>query len=147
MSDTVQIWPTDSDTPLEATRAAVQLSATLTDMQSSLDGLRLHGVKHATLLKVLEYCEYHAAAPADASDWDAAYCQAVDQETMFALILAANYLQIPSLLELTCQTVASWIKGRTPEEIRRVFNIKNDFTPEEEERVHRENAWCAYNEK
>jgi len=23
-----------------------------------------------------------------------------------------------------------------------VFNIKNDFTPEEEERVRKENEWC-----
>ena len=28
------------------------------------------------------------------------------------------------------------IKGKTPEEIRRTFNIKNDFTPQEEEQVN-----------
>ena len=38
--------------------------------------------------------------------------------------------------------VADEIKGKTPEEIRIRFNIKNDFTPEEEEEVKRENAWC-----
>ena len=27
------------------------------------------------------------------------------------------------------------IAGKTPEEIRKTFNIKNDFTPEEEEQV------------
>ena len=27
------------------------------------------------------------------------------------------------------------IKGKTPEEIRKTFNIKNDFTPSEEEQV------------
>ncbi len=32
-------------------------------------------------------------------------------------------------------------KGKTPEEIRKTFNIKNDFTPEEEEEV-RENQWA-----
>ncbi|KAF3618396.1 E3 ubiquitin ligase complex SCF subunit sconC [Capsicum annuum] len=53
--------------------------------------------------------------------------------------LAANYLNIKSLLNLTCQTVANMIKGKTPEEIRKTFNIKNDFTPEEEEEVTREN--------
>ena len=34
------------------------------------------------------------------------------------------------------------IKGKTPEEIRKTFNIKNDFTPEEEEQVRKENEWC-----
>ncbi|RVX03249.1 SKP1-like protein 11 [Vitis vinifera] len=43
-------------------------------------------------------------------------------------VLAANYLNIKSLLDLTCQTVADMIKGKTPEEIRKTFNIKNDFT-------------------
>ena len=55
---------------------------------------------------------------------------------------AANYLNIKSLLDLTCQTVADIIKGKTPEEIRKTFNIKNDFTPEEEEEVRRENQWA-----
>ena len=58
------------------------------------------------------------------------------------LIQAANYLNIKSLLDLTCQTVADMIKGKTPEEIRKTFNIKNDFTPEEEEEVRRENQWA-----
>ena len=31
--------------------------------------------------------------------------------------------------------------GKSPEEIRERFNIVNDFTPEEEEEVRRENAW------
>lgn len=101
----------------------------------------------------------------------------MDDETLFNLILAANYLDIKSLLvrahglclnhsdvkrtlvvllekeaiayqsftdlqDLTCKTVADEIKGKTPEEIRVRFNIKNDFTPEEEEEVKRENAWC-----
>jgi S-phase kinase-associated protein 1 len=30
--------------------------------------------------------------------------------------------------------------GKTPEEIRKTFNIKNDFTPEEEEQVS-EGGW------
>jgi len=28
------------------------------------------------------------------------------------------------------------------EEIRREFNIRNDYTKEEEEQVRRENEWC-----
>ena len=46
------------------------------------------------------------------------------------------------MLDLTCKSVAEMIKGKTPEEIRKHFNIKNDFTPEEEAQVKKENEWC-----
>lgn len=32
------------------------------------------------------------------------------------------------------------IKGKQPEEIRKLFNIHNDFTPEEEAQIRRENV-------
>ena len=32
--------------------------------------------------------------------------------------------------------------GKTPEEIRKTFKIKNDFGIEEEEQVRREHEWC-----
>lgn len=47
------------------------------------------------------------------------------------------------MLDLTCQTVADMIKEKTPEEIYKTFNIENDFTPEEEEKIKRENAWAG----
>ena len=92
----------------------------------------------------------------DIPSWDVEFLK-VDQGTLFELILvnlypkiprkwtilkAANYLDVRGLLDVACKTVANMIKGKTPEEIRRTFNIKNDFTPEEEEQIRRENAWC-----
>jgi S-phase kinase-associated protein 1 len=73
--------------------------------------------------------------------WDTEFTN-VEQGVLFELILAANYLNIKSLLDLTCLTVANMIKGKTPDEIRKKFNIENDFTPEEEEEVRRENQWA-----
>jgi hypothetical protein len=60
---------------------------------------------------------------------------------------AANYLNINNILDLACQAVADMIKGKTPEEIRKTFNIKNDFTPEEEEGVRLEKLWATFNIK
>lgn len=57
----------------------------------------------------------------------------MDQGTLFELILAANYLDIPNLLNAACMTVANMIKGRTTEEIRQTFHITNDFSPSEED--------------
>ncbi|KAK9070870.1 hypothetical protein SSX86_009438 [Deinandra increscens subsp. villosa] len=109
----------------------------------------LPNVTSKILSKVIEYCKKHVetsktdekASEDDLKSFDAEFVK-VDQGTLFDLILAANYLNIKSLLDLTCQTVADMIKGKTPEEIRKTFNIKNDFTPEEEEEVRRENAWA-----
>ena len=70
----------------------------------------------------------------DMSLWDQDFLK-VDQGILFQLILvgifhshAANYLDIKGLLDVTCKTVANMIKGKVLEEIRRTFNIKNDFT-------------------
>ncbi|KAL5995667.1 SCF ubiquitin ligase complex protein SKP1b [Asimina triloba] len=113
-------------------------------------GIPLPNVTGKILSKVIEYCRKHVeaqktsdekAAEDDLKSWDAEFVK-VEQGTLFDLILAANYLNIKSLLDLTCQTVADMIKGKTPEEIRKTFNIKNDFTPEEEEEVRRENQWA-----
>ncbi|CAM6041351.1 unnamed protein product [Sphagnum compactum] len=112
----------------------------------------LPNVSSKILAKVIEYCKYHVEnqkasddKPATSEDeikaWDLDFVK-VDQATLFDLILAANYLNIKNLLDLTCQTVADMIKGKTPEEIRKTFNIKNDFTPEEEDEVRRENQWA-----
>jgi S-phase kinase-associated protein 1 len=114
----------------------------------------LPNVTRKILEKVIEYCLYHTDHPTpvaedkkdekrtdDIIDWDLEFCK-VEQGPLFELILAANYLDIKPLLDLTCKTVANMIKGKTPEEIRKTFNIKNDFTPEEEEQVRKENEWC-----
>ncbi|XP_047959829.1 SKP1-like protein 1A [Salvia hispanica] len=117
----------------------------------------LPNVTGKILSKVIEYCKRHVDAAASATNADDKLASAVsdeelkafdvdfvkvDQATLFDLILAANYLNIKTLLDLTCQTVADMIKGKTPEEIRKTFNIKNDFTAEEEEEVRRENQWA-----
>lgn len=55
------------------------------------------------------------------------------------VILAANYMDIKAILDVGCKAVANMIKGKPPEEIRKTFNIQNDFTPEEEDQIRREN--------
>jgi len=63
------------------------------------------------------------------------------QTLLFELIKDVNYMDIPELLNLLCAKVASQIKGKTPAEIRKTFNITEDFTPEEEAKIKKDNPW------
>jgi len=55
---------------------------------------------------------------------------------MLLLIQAANYLDVKPLLDLLTTHVAHLIvEARTPEGIRKRFNIKNDLTPEDLKKV------------
>ena len=74
--------------------------------------------------------------------WCVSFIESLEQDILFELILAANLLDYPALLDCTSAKVASMIKGTSVEEIRRTFNIVNDFTPEEEEQIRAENKWC-----
>lgn len=65
-----------------------------------------------------------------------------NQPGFFKCVLASNFLNNRLLLTCLCKTIANSIKGRTTEEIRDFFHIKNDFTKEEEEQIKKENAWC-----
>ncbi|CAN9384295.1 unnamed protein product [Alternaria sp. RS040] len=112
-------------------------------------------VNEAVMKKVVEWCGHHKNDPpatqdddsdsrkksTDIDEWDQKFMQ-VDQEMLFEIILAANYLDIKALLDVGCKTVANMIKGKSPDEIRKTFNIQNDFTPEEEEQIRRENEWA-----
>ncbi|CAN0847488.1 SKP1-like protein 11 [Linum grandiflorum] len=68
---------------------------------------------------------------------------------LFDLILVSplsvcrcGYLNIKELLDLTCHKATHMISKKTMEENRKIFNIKNDFTPEEEANIRIENRWA-----
>jgi S-phase kinase-associated protein 1 len=112
-------------------------------------------VRAEILTKVIEFCTHYKSEPmkeiemplksSDLAEvvqkWYADFID-VDQAILFEIVIAANFLNIQPLLDLTCACVAGLIKGKTPEEIRKTFNIVNDFTPEEEAQVREENKWC-----
>ncbi|XP_033125092.1 S-phase kinase-associated protein 1 [Anneissia japonica] len=142
---------------VEIAKQSVTIKTMLEDLgmdEEEEDAIPLPNVNSAILKKVIQWCTFHKDDPPPPEDeenkekrtddlcgHDIEFLK-VDQGTLFELILAANYLDIKGLLDATCKTVANMIKGKTPEEIRKTFNIKNDFTPGEEEQVRKENSWC-----
>ncbi|XP_071952388.1 S-phase kinase-associated protein 1 [Antedon mediterranea] len=142
---------------VEIAKQSVTIKTMLEDLgmdEEEEDAIPLPNVNSSILKKVIQWCTFHKDDPPPPEDeenkekrtddlcgHDIEFLK-VDQGTLFELILAANYLDIKGLLDATCKTVANMIKGKTPEEIRKTFNIKNDFTPGEEEQVRKENSWC-----
>lgn len=77
-----------------------------------------HPLHPSTHSQVLEYCGHHRNDPVlpsdegeesrkrltDISEWDQKFIS-VDQEMLFEIILAANYLDIKPLLDVGCKTV------------------------------------------
>uniref|UniRef100_A0A914DYI2 Skp1-related protein n=1 Tax=Acrobeloides nanus TaxID=290746 RepID=A0A914DYI2_9BILA len=118
--------------------------------ESLTDPIPIQNVNAAILKKVIEWCELHKDDPDESETnekrtddipiHDAEFLK-IDQVTLFEIILAANYLDVKGLLDVACKAVANMIKGKSPEDIRRTFNIKNDFSPEDEELLRNEDAW------
>jgi S-phase kinase-associated protein 1 len=145
------------EVPLEIACMAATIKNLVDDIGADAEApIPVPNVSSRILKMVLTYCSYHYEHPVpqapedptraesrrtdDIIPWDKTFCD-VDQATLFELVLAANFLDIRPLLDLTCKTIANMIKGKTPEQIRQTFNIKNDFTPEEEEQIMKENEW------
>jgi S-phase kinase-associated protein 1 len=106
-------------------------------------GIPISNVTGKIFALVIEYCKKHVdtASSDELEKWDAKFVK-VDQNTLFDFISAANYSDIKSLLDISCMTTADNIKDKTAEEIHKIFNIENDYTLEEEEKVRRENSWA-----
>jgi len=144
----------------EVEEKVIRISQTIKTMLDDLgiceddtEPIPIQNVSSNILAKILKWAEQHQddepetpesdedKRAEDIHPWDADFLK-VDQSTLFELILAANYLDIKGLLDAACKTVANMIRGKSPDEIRKHFNIKNDFTPEEEEKIRTENEWC-----
>lgn len=81
------------------------------------------------------------AEPKVISTVDQEFFKSLSHEDIFELILATNFLHIEELLDLCCATVANLTLGKTPTEIYKMFDVKEELTPEEEEEIRKENPW------
>jgi S-phase kinase-associated protein 1 len=76
--------------------------------------------------------------------WDATFIDKfeMDKETLMRIIVAANYLDIPGLLDLGMGKIAQMVNNlHDIDKIKEAFNIEKDITPEEERIVREQNPW------
>jgi S-phase kinase-associated protein 1 len=114
------------------------------DDDSEAQEIPLPNVKTAVLKQVIDFCKHYLEEPVTemkkplesgnlselVQEWYVSFVN-LDKEPLFELILAANYLGIKQLLELSCAKLATMIKGKTPEQIHEEFDEGNPLSPEE----------------
>merc|ERR1711971_1044173 len=120
---------------------------TILEGDADATSIEIRQVSAQTLNHVIEYLQHHKGKEPGAlpcpvrsihmaqivSDkWDATWIDAFDKKTIFEIILAANYMDIKSLLHLGCAKIATLIKQLDQKEINRII--------EEEEKYRREHA-------
>ena len=129
----IKLQSSDSETfevDVEIAKKSETIKTMLEDLGLEDDDdepISLPNVNAAILRKVIEWATHHKDDPPPPEDeenrekrtddiepYDQEFLK-VDQGTLFELILAANYLDIKGLLDVTCKTVANMIKGKTPE--------------------------------
>ncbi|KAI8030676.1 SKP1-like protein 14 [Camellia lanceoleosa] len=117
------------------------------DEESTTTPILLLNVDNKTLIMAIDYCSKHVNSKkifkeADLKKFGSEFIAKKDLAVLIKLVSAANYLDVKGLPELICQRIADQIKNLMPEEVKKIFNIENDFTPEEEAAVWNEHEWA-----
>lgn len=90
-------------------------------------------VNPVTLGLILDYCRFHQIPGHSIKErkaFDDKFIR-LDTKKLCELTSAADSLQLKPLVDLTSRTLARIIEGKTPEEIREIFNLPDDLTEEE----------------
>lgn len=106
----------------------------INDLDVSDQAIPLNDIKIDIFKKIIEYAEYHKddkpvidedSDKKEICDWDKKFMD-LDKEVIIEIILAANYLDIKSLLNLGCRTMGNMIIGKSIKEIREILEMPFD---------------------
>jgi S-phase kinase-associated protein 1 len=128
-------------------RKAAERAGIIKDMLQDFDGnseIPVTDVWGEILKKVVDYLVHYSDTeprelpkPLPSADlrevtdeWDVKFID-INNDTIFDIINAANFLSIKPLLDLSCAKIAVQMKGKTAQEIRDLFGIENDLSEEE----------------
>merc|ERR1712066_358747 len=130
-----------------------------TDEEEIKEILPLPNIQAYHLQKVIDWCEQFVNEPEpsdepdpeakdgatkvirDLDKWETDFIKEISPidekgcSALFDVIIAANYLHIQGLLNLTTMEVARMMKDKTPEQIRQHFVIENDLEDDDKDKA------------
>ncbi|KAE9555892.1 hypothetical protein FO519_000872 [Halicephalobus sp. NKZ332] len=139
-----------------------EVCTNLMEMTSSDDAIPtipVPAVDGETLKKIVEFCQHFENdspyVPPTTSDpapqvppqdsWEMKFLLNMPYDLLTKIIHGANFLNIPRLIDYCCFRLAIMIQGRSVGDIRRIFEIENDFTADEEQLMKNEHLWYEAN--
>ena len=107
--------------------------------------INLDEIKGEVLAKIAEYLNYYADKEfpvlpetlktnklnEEINEWDFSFINSISYENCFHLINAGLLLELNHLYELACAKIASFMKGKTVEDVNKEFTIECQLTQEE----------------
>ena len=74
--------------------------------------------------------------------WELQFIAKFSEDELIDLIQAANYMNIPTIFELSCAMIASELKGKDFNEMKRRYGLDEvDYMPAEEEEILKQYPW------
>ena len=160
-SDNIKVQSKDGKDFTISKKAAglsVLLKSTILDFQGDIV-VPLSEMDDKTTQKVVDYLLHFdgempqeiekplkSATMVDVTDpWSAEFVDTMPLEDLVDVTVAANFMEIQPLLDLTCAKIASMCKDKTEEEIFKTFGVTETFTEEEKAKVREENKWIEEN--
>ena len=149
--DTIIITCSNGDVKMSADYVKMNKVLVLLSEDCPVDqGIPLTDMTIKTMEFIIVFCKEHldnpcTEDPKKLDDWDLNFCASIYETSkvdLFNLYAASNYIDNSQLMDVCAKFLARQIKGKTAEEIRQEFSIKNDLTAEQEEEIRKKNDWC-----
>jgi len=165
MSKPIYLIPNDSkgsDEKLLVTRRMAMMSNVISEMLYDEDDedyeedIPIEDVNTEILKIVIKFLEKHQNDPMAeiikpitdtniknlVSDWDANFIEDLALDTLYEVIMAANYMDIQPLLSLGLCRLACLVKGKDENDVKSVLNLGDvEISAAEQLQIIKENPW------
>ena len=118
----------------------------------------LPGVSTTYLNHIVEYCQLHrfqktqtdivapltSKVPSEfiSDPRELEFIQQFNEDQLIELLSAANFMHVPALFELCCAMIASDLKGKDFNQMKKKYDLEDvNFTPADEEDIMRRFPW------